>query len=475
MWASLLESLPVSLSAADFPAPIANPTETSETLTSEEMIALLAGSKVTYRYQLVGDDLSTYRTGKGIVQVLSPTSFTFYDWAKLVYIAFPIDFQQSDLYSFECIFELPIYIKSCVSLVTSVAPSAYSSISKSAYGALSFDLNMEYQLDSGSEVVTNRKFYAPENGSSVTYSYDFCKLSNNMYGSFTASTSLEYGPVFAYGTLDNPKADRYKTVTLNGLSKDVSAFGFVWKSYSQNQTGYDSDTLGIGFWVHDFIINYNAGGGYDPSGGGSGSGGEGGEEGGGSGGSSPDYSAQLDKLYEELVKQGQIQQSQNSAILQQHQEILDAQKEQTEQDKQLWEDTFDPSEEDQAAVQDDFDANADELKEKLGFFEFLDQFFQGFVDIFDVDVGDGFPTLDIPAIGFDMPDGSHVTIWDDFTVDLAVYLAPFKTVLSAIKFFTSLIFIGAFLNYCYDWLHGLLNSWQNDDIIMVDPTTGEVI
>ena len=468
MWASLLEFLPVSLSAADVPAPIANPTETSETLTREEMIALLAGSKVIYRYQLTGDDLSTYRTGQGVVSVSFISDFS--------YIMFPIDFQGKLLYSFECIFELPIIVKNCVSIQTGVAPSVYSSIDFSAYKGLCNDINIEYQLDSGSYVVFKRKFFAPTHNFTL-YSH---KLANGLYSFSNFSGSSLH---IANGTADTPS---YFTgyITLNGLQQNITSFGFIWNAYDQTQGGADNDTLGIGFLIRNFKLNYAVGGGYDPSGGGETGGGSGGEGGGGTGGggSSPDYSAQLDKLYDELVKNGQIQQQQNAAIIQGQedikkgqQEILDAQKEQTEQDKQLWEDTFDPSEEDQAAVQDDFDANADELKEKLGFFEFLDQFFQGFVDIFDVDVGDGFPTLDIPAIGFDMPDGSHVTIWDDFTVDLADYLAPFKTVLSAIKFFTSLIFIGAFLNYCYDWLHGLLNSWQNDDIIMVDPTTGEVI
>ena len=39
-------------------APIANPTQTSETLTTEEMAALFAGSKCTYTYEVWNDDKS---------------------------------------------------------------------------------------------------------------------------------------------------------------------------------------------------------------------------------------------------------------------------------------------------------------------------------------------------------------------------------------------------------------------------------
>ena len=260
----------VQVCAADSEiAPIANSTETSETLTTEEMAALFAGSKCTYTYEVWNDDKSALepeQTGivTPVIRYLKSSSSIS---NNNIFIYLPIAGLQNKLvYSFSCIFELPITIKKCDSIITGVAPSAYSSVNSTSY-TYNLSLDMEYQLDSISKtVITNQKYYAPE-------SYNYTRpieLSNGFFVFGFAGSDTFYRAV---GSSISPQAGK-SGITLSGFSQDVGSFGFVWSAGARaTQTGTDNSTQGLGFLIQNFKINYEVGGGYDPNGGGESGGG----------------------------------------------------------------------------------------------------------------------------------------------------------------------------------------------------------
>lgn len=134
-----------------------------------------------------------------------------------------------------------------------------------------------------------------------------------------------------------------------------------------------------------------------------------------------------------------------------HQEDMqqreDQHQEDVEQRDKLWNDTFNPSEEevvDYAGAIFDQDVQ-DELMSKLGLFTFLNDTMQDLLSVFD-DPGSAGTALIMPALVVPV-DGVDYTIIEETPFDMADTLDQIPVLVSAIRFVSGIIIIFCFLAY----------------------------
>ena len=464
-------------------APIAEPTDTQEIFTPQELIALILSSDVTYRIKGKSSTMSEEQVFTGKIKPVldSFDSEEYTNEAGYLPFRFPIpEFQRSDPVipsEFSLVFHFPFTVKQLNQLSCFVCPFVFYSGSPQYTPDYYHYFSIGYQVDYLGSVVDSFEFHPSSSSYLLSYSLSsgfsfrsFCDSSSSPAGLYFSIFSNSGSVLFrTYSSLISSFFDpSYRFLT--GKGSDIDSWGFTWSPRYATGNGFPSNFAGIGFCFSPMAITYLPGGGYQSgsSGGGGGEtdpGGGGETDPGGGGGSSPDYSAQLDKLYDELVKQGQITQEQNAAILQGQedikkgqQEILDAQKEQTEQDRQLWEDTFDPSEDDVGSLGDDIfsEDTQNDLKEKLGLFTFLDDTFEQLLDVFD-DSG-GSTSLRFPGLQVTINDITYQVI-EPYDFDIAETLDKFDFLIAAIRFVNGIIIVFAFLAY----LHHLKVRFFGDD------------
>lgn len=122
---------------------------------------------------------------------------------------------------------------------------------------------------------------------------------------------------------------------------------------------------------------------------------------------------------------------------------------QLDHDEKLWNDTFNPSEEevgDYAGAIFDDDIQ-DELKSKLGLFTFLDDTMQQLLSAFD-DSGSAGTGLIMPALVVPIG-GVEYTVIEETAFDMADTLDQIPVLVSAIRFVSGIIIIFGFLSYLH--------------------------
>lgn len=331
----LIDSLCLSLFAE--PMSIANPTDTKEIFTAEELIALILSSDVSYRIKgktALMEEEEVY-TGTVTPVLDSFDSEEYTNEAGYLPFRFPIpEFSQANPVlpsEFSLVFHFPFVVKQLSELSCFVVPFVcYTGSTQNT--PKYFDCSLLYQLESDSIVIDSLSLNASFNSiSSFTFSSGFSARIPQS-GSKTVPNGINFpikdkswgDSLVSYGSIiSTPLLKSW--VLLNGRSNDIDSWGFTWTPSDPSGNGFPYNFVGIGFCFSPMAITYISGGGYVP-------GGSGGGDidpdpdnpGGGGSGSGVDYSAQLDKLYDELVKQGLIQQEQNNAIIEGQKEIKDA-------------------------------------------------------------------------------------------------------------------------------------------------------
>lgn len=443
---------------SDMPVLYASPTETMEHFTMEETIALIVGSDVSYSVHFEGET-ENYSGKIKPVYVPYDSSVTQEFIENSAFIYFPIPgIRDKKIVSLDLVFSFPFTVQSLSSLYFGIAPSTYSS-STSGYSNYFNFYYFTYQIDNTSNPV----------GSQVVDSFSIDAFNRYYVGSFKLSDSL-YALYNSNGSSvlsfkrDNlsyyfGSSNTYENfAVLNGDFQDIDTFGFSWSApddsrFSQNLANFK----GIGFIFAPMTITYASGGGYNPD------------------VVLPDdpiipdpvdpdptdpteptkgeYADQLDNIYNKLVEQGQIQQAQNDHIIQQNdniinqnQQIIDGQQQQIENDQKLWDDTFNPTDEDVGSLGDDIFSEdlQNQVKEKLGLFTFIDDTLQKLLDVFNEDGGS--TSLRFPGLSVTVDGTAHQVI-EPYDFDIKESLKDFDFLVNAIRFVNGIIIILGFLAY----------------------------
>lgn len=177
------------------------------------------------------------------------------------------------------------------------------------------------------------------------------------------------------------------------------------------------------------------------------------------------------ELKEEINKQTE-QSKQNT------QDIIDNQKENTQDiidnqdkntqdiidnDQKLWDDTYNPSDEEVSDMQDSISDISDELKEKLGLFTFIDDTLSQFFDLLDPaqvsSTNMTFPSLSITVQG----ESYQFVEETDYDISSLESIEGFKPLFTALHFFSAAIIYWALIAYIQKVFKRIFASGSGDE------------